>query len=383
MRLITTTAELEQVCGRLRAEPYVTVDTEFQRDRTYWPKLCLLQLAGKTDAVAVDPLAPGLDLAPALALMDDPAVVKVFHAARQDAEIFWRLTGRAPQPLFDTQIAAMVCGFGEEVGYETLVNKMAKAQLDKSSRFTDWSKRPLSDAQLHYAISDVTHLRVIYEKLRARIEKAGRLAWVEAEMQALCDPELFEQPPEESWRRLKIRSRDPRFLAVVQALAAWRERAAQSRDLPRNRVLRDDILLEVAAHKPGSLDELRGHERVNLDRESARQVVTAIEEALARPADELPRLPPPSVAPRGLGPLMDLLRVLLKLRCEEAEVAQRLVATSSDLEAIALDDEADVPALKGWRRAIFGEQALALKQGRLALTVEKRKPVVIELEEEG
>lgn len=381
MRLITDTAELAEVCGQLRNEPWVTVDTEFQRDRTYWPKLCLLQLGGSEDAVAVDPLAPGLDLAPALELMADRNVVKVFHAARQDVEIFWKLTGEAPQPLFDTQIAAMVCGFGEEVGYETLVNKLARTQLDKSSRFTDWSKRPLSEAQLRYALGDVTHLRVIYQKLRSRIEKAGRLAWVEAEMRALTDVRLFEQPPGQAWRRLKIRSRDPRFLAVVQALAAWRERSAQTRDLPRNRVLRDDILLEVAAHKPRSLEELRGHERVNLDRESARQVVEAVQEALALPEEALPRLPRPAETPRGLGPLMDLLRVLLKLRCEEAEVAQRLVATSSDLEAIALDDEADVAALAGWRRTIFGEQALALKQGRIALTVEKRKPVVIELED--
>jgi ribonuclease D len=380
MLLITTTAALEAFCGRLAGERFVTVDTEFMRDRTYWPKLCLLQIGGTEEAAAIDPLAPGIDLAPVLTLMRDDRILKVFHAARQDLEIFWRLMGRLPSPLFDTQVAAMVCGFGEEVAYETLVAKIAKGRLDKSSRFTDWSRRPLSEAQTRYALGDVTHLRVIYERLRARIETVGRLAWVEAELGGLADPRIFDQPAEESWRRLKFRSRDPRFVAIVQRLAAWRERAARERDLPRNRIVRDDLLLEIAAHRPRSVEELRGQERISLDRESARQVVAAIEEALALATDQLPHLEPPPEVPRGIGPLVELLRVLLKLRSEESEVAQRLIATTADLEALAQHDDPELPTLRGWRREIFGEEALALKAGRLALTVREGKPVVVPLE---
>lgn len=378
--LITTTAELAAFCNRLHGEPWITLDTEFMRDRTYWPKLCLVQVAGAREAVAIDSLAPGLDLSPLLALMADPTIVKVFHACRQDLEIFWRLMdGAVPAPVYDTQLAAMVCGFGEEVAYETLVARLAKGKLDKSSRFTDWSKRPLSEAQLRYALGDVTHLRVVYEQLLQRIEKAGRSSWVTGEMAALSNPGLFEQPPEESWRRLKLRTRDGRFLAIVQRLAAWRERTAQSRDLPRQRVIRDDLLLELAAARPRSVEELRAHERVSLDRRSAEQVAALIDEALGLSTAELPAIEPPPDPPRGLGPLIDLLRVLLKLRCESADVAQRLVASAADLEAIALDDAANVPALEGWRREIFGEAALALKQGRVALGVRGRAPAVIDL----
>lgn len=380
MPLITDTDTLAAFCARMRAERFIAMDTEFMRDRTYWPKLCLVQVAGAEEAVAIDALAPGLDLAPLLDLVALPDVLKVMHAARQDLEIFHRL-GQLPRPFFDTQIAAMVCGFGEEVAYETLVNKLAKAQLDKSSRFTDWSRRPLSEAQVRYALGDVTHLRVIYEELAARIERTGRMGWVAEELAALTRPGLYENPPEEAWRRLKLRSRDGRFIAIVQALAAWREREAQRRDLPRARIIRDDILLEVAASRPGSVEALRSLDRVNLDRESAAGVMAAIQTALALPKAELPRLPEPVVLPRGIGPIVDLLRVLLKYRCEEAEVAQRLVAGTADLEAIAVEDEADVPALHGWRREIFGEDALLLKAGRLALAVKGRRPVVIRLDQ--
>jgi ribonuclease D len=364
----------------MRRERFVAVDTEFMRDRTYWPKLCLVQVAGAEKAVAIDPLAPGLDLEPLLEVMADEAVLKVMHAARQDLEIFHRL-GRLPRPFFDTQLAAMVCGFGEEVAYDTLVAKLAKAQLDKSSRFTDWARRPLSEQQIRYALGDVTHLRVIYEKLAARIDEAGRMGWVAEEFEALLDPRLYEPPPEDAWRRLKVRSRDARFVAIVQALAAWREREARRRDLPRARIIRDDLLMEVAANRPQTVEQLRSLERVSLDRESAAGVVAAIKAALALPKEELPRLEEPVVLPRGIGPTIDLLRVLLKLRSEENEVAQRLVAGSSDLEAIALDDAADVPALHGWRREIFGEDALALKAGRLALAVRGRRPAVIRLDD--
>jgi ribonuclease D len=379
MTLITDQQSLADFCARMHRERFVAMDTEFMRDRTYYPKLCLVQVAGTGEAVAIDPLAPGLDLAPLLAVLADPAVLKVMHAARQDLEIFYHL-GQLPAPFFDTQVAAMVCGFGEEVAYDTLVSKLAGAQLDKSSRFTDWTRRPLSEPQIRYALGDVTHLRVIYDKLGARIEKAGRMGWVAEELQALLDPRLYSQPPEDAWRRLKLRTRDARFIAIVQALAVWREREAQRRDLPRARIIRDDLLMEVAANRPQSVEELKALERVNLDRDSVAGVVAAVKGAMALPRSALPAVPEPMVLPRGIGPTVDLLRVLLKYRSEESEVAQRLLASTADLEAIAVDDAADVPALHGWRREIFGNDALALKQGRIALAVRDRKPVVIRLD---
>ncbi len=383
MTLISTTSELRAVAERLGREPYVTIDTEFMRERTYWARLCLVQLAGRDEAVAVDTLAPGIDLAPLLELMADPAVLKVFHACRQDLEIFLKLMGgRLPEPVFDTQIAAMVCGFGEEVAYETLVNRLAKARLDKSSRFTDWSRRPLSEAQLAYALADVTHLRVIYEKLRQRIEAAGRMPWVEEETEGLLDPELYVTRPEDAWQRLKVRSREPRFIALVQHLAAWRERKAQARDLPRNRVVRDDLLLELAAQKPRDQDALRRLDRINLDKESMREVIQVIEQVFALPEAGLPRLPEPKPPVKGLGPTVDLLRVLLKQCADESDVAQRLIANAADLEALAQDDEADIPALHGWRRELFGARALELKAGRIALALENHQVVVLELEDE-
>ena len=379
MSLITDNDTLAAFCRRMHGERFVTIDTEFMRDRTYYPKLCLVQVAGEQEAVAIDPLAPGLDLGPLLAVLADESVLKVMHAARQDLEIFHNL-GRLPAPFFDTQVAAMVCGFGEEVAYDTLVSKLAGAHFDKSSRFTDWSRRPLSEAQIRYALGDVTHLRVIYAKLAERIEKAGRMAWVAEELQALLDPALYAQLPEEAWRRLKMRTRDARFVAIVQALAAWREREAQRRDLPRARILRDDLLMEVAANRPQSVDDLRALDRVNLDRESVAGVVAAVRSAVALPKSALPAVPEPVVLPRGIGPTVDLLRVLLKYRSEESGVAQRLLANTAELEAIAVDDEAEVPALHGWRREIFGEDALALKAGRIALAVRDRKPIVIRLD---
>jgi len=254
MTLLTTTAELVELCAELAEEPFVALDTEFMRDRTYWPKLCLIQLAGERRHAAVDPLAAEIDLQPLFALLADPAVLKVFHAARQDIEIFHHLTGQVPLPLFDTQLAAMVCGYGEEVGYETLVAQLTKARIDKSSRFTDWSRRPLSSEQLSYALADVIHLREVYQKLEQKLARTGRGEWVAQELAGLTSPATYRQEPEDAWKRIKLRSRDARFLAIVQALAAWRERAAQARDLPRNRVLRDDLLLEVAANRPRSQD---------------------------------------------------------------------------------------------------------------------------------
>ena len=383
MTLISTTSDLEAVMARLRQEPYITIDTEFMRERTYWAKLCLVQLAGKSEAVEVDTLAPGIDLQPLLDLLADTSVLKVFHACRQDLEIFQRLmNGSLPEPIFDTQIAAMVCGFGEEVAYETLVNRLAKAKLDKSSRFTDWSRRPLSQAQLAYALADVTHLRVIYEKLRRRIEEAGRLGWVEEETRYLTNPDLYVTKPEDAWQRLKVRSREPRFIALVQHLAAWRERKAQTRDLPRNRVIRDDLLMELAAQRPRNQDALRKLDRINLDKESMREVVAVVEAVFEIPEAELPRLPEPKPPVRGLGPTVDLLRVLLKQCADESDVAQRLIATSAELEALAQDDAADIPALHGWRRELFGAQALELKAGRIALALENHRVVLLELEDD-
>jgi ribonuclease D len=377
MTLLTTTREIAELCDELAQEPFVALDTEFMRDRTYWPKLCLVQLAGRNRHAAIDPLAQDIDLVPLFALMADPAVVKVFHAARQDVEIFHHLSGAVPTPLFDTQLAAMVCGYGEEVGYETLVSRLAKAQVDKSSRFTDWSRRPLTPQQLDYALADVTHLRVIYQRLEAQLRQTGRTEWVAQELAGLSDPNTYEQPPEEAWRRIKVRSRDPRFLAIVRALAAWREREAQRRDLPRNRVLRDDLLLELAASRPRSVEDLTRLRRISLDRASATAVMAAVRSALDLPEEELPVVEPPAKLPRGIGPLVDLLRVLLKFQCEEHHVAQRLVATTADLEAIAAFDEPDVPALRGWRLEVFGRAALTLKQGKVGLAVAKGQVAVV------
>ncbi len=373
MQVISDSASLAGFCQRLAEADYVTVDTEFMRVRTYWPQLCLVQLAGPDEAAVVDPLAEGLELGPLLDLMADPKVLKVFHAARQDIEIFYRLSGAVPAPLFDTQIAAMVCGFGDSVGYERLVAKLAKAHIDKSMRFTDWSHRPLSDKQLDYALSDVTHLRTAYDKLSRRIERTGRSGWLDEEMAVLTAPGTYAQDPEEAWRRLKTKSSSPRFYAVLREVTAWRESEAQSRDVPRNRVLRDDILLDIAAHAPQSEQELartRGLERNSRSQRTREGILAAVARGLAVPDDQCPLPPRNKPLPRGLKPVVDLLKVLLKAKCEEFDVAQKLVANSTDLERIADDDDADVPALSGWRRQVFGDDALALKHGKLALTID-------------
>lgn len=386
MTLLTTTAELNELCNELADEDYVTIDTEFMRDRTYWPKLCLVQIAGQSRFAAIDPMADGIDLQPLFDLLADPGVVKVFHACRQDVEIFYNLTGRTPSPLFDTQLAAMVLGYGDEVGYDVLVTEIANARIDKSSRFTDWSHRPLSDQQLTYALADVTHLRVIYEALRAELERAGRTDWATEELSNLTSPETYEQPPELAWKRLKIRTKDPRFIAIAKALATWREEEAQSRDLPRNRILRDDLLLEVAANRPTTQEAVLKIRRISVDKKSAAGIAATIQAALDLPKEQLPRLPKPQRLPRGIGPVVDLLRVLLKHQCEEHEVAQRLVANTGDLEQIAASDQADVRALRGWRFDVFGKAALALKHGALGLAIADGKITVFpmdDLEERG
>lgn len=380
--LIADTATLAAFCGRLAEAPFVTIDTEFLRDKTYWPILCLVQLAGPNEAAAIDALAEGLDLAPLFDLLANPNVIKVFHAARQDVEIFVRMTGKVPSPIVDTQVVAMVCGFGDSASYETLASKLAGARIDKSSRFTDWSHRPLSEKQLAYALSDVTYLRTVYERLQQKVEKSGRAHWVADEIEILTDPNTYRVDPDNAWIRLKPRSDKPRFLAVLKEVAAWREREAQSRDLPRNRVVKDETLLEIAAHPPRDAEALgrcRGLSRGFADGKMGDGILAAVNRGLDMPESDAPRLDPKADIPPGLGPIIELLRVLLKLRCDENEVAQKVIGNAGDLESIAADDNADVPALKGWRREIFGEEALKLKHGKLALTAAGKRVKVIEL----
>ncbi len=376
MTLINDSETLAAFCERQAGADYVTVDTEFMRDRTYWPRLCLVQIAGPQEAAAIDALAPDLDLGPLLALMANPSVTKVFHAARQDIEIFFHMSGTVPAPLVDTQVAAMVCGFGDAVSYETLAGRLAGASIDKSSRFTDWSQRPLTDRQLKYALADVVHLRVIYERLVKRLARTGRTEWVREEMTALTDPQSYRLDPREAWRRLKVRSDRPRFLAVLRELAAWREEEAQRRDLPRNRVLKDESLMEIAAHAPRTVEELarsRGLSRSIAEGRQGAAILAAVRRGLELPEADIPRPQARPELPASIGPVVELLRVLLKAKCEQHGVAQKLVASAADLELIAADDEAAVPALHGWRRELFGADALALKHGQLALAVAKNR----------
>lgn len=378
MKLINTTEELADACSRLAAHPFVTVDTEFLRETTYYPKLCLIQIASPDEAVMVDPLADGLDLAPFMALMTDQNVVKVFHAARQDLEIVWMLGRVLPTPLFDTQVAAMVCGYGDSVGYEQLVNDLAKARIDKSSRFTDWSRRPLSEAQLVYAESDVTHLRDIYLALQADLAASGRESWVAEEMAVLNSPGTYEVKPENAWQRLKGRLRKPKELAVLMELAAWREREAQHRDVPRQRVLKDDALMDIVQRAPRSAEALGELRSVPNGFERSRaggEVLAAVERALAIDPRNLPRLERERGRP-GNGAVLDLLKVLLKATADAERVAPKIIASTDDLEEIASDDQADVPALHGWRREIFGEKALALKNGTLSLKIVRGRVTV-------
>ncbi len=384
MKLITDSAELAEFCARLSAAEFVTVDTEFMRERTYWPRLCLVQLAGADEAAGVDPLAPGIELEPLLRLMNDPRVLKVFHAARQDLEIFYNLTGKVPAPLFDTQVAAMVCGFGESASYETLVAQLARAQIDKSMRFTDWAARPLSERQLNYALADVTHLRTVYMALAKRLMSNGRAQWLEEEMAVLLDPITYRTDPDEAWRRLKPRSARPKVLAVLREVAAWREREAQRRDIPRVRILRDEALLEIAVNaptKPEALARTRGLSQGFAEGRLGQDLLEAVKRGLELPEDRIPQLPPPPVTPPGIGPIVELLKVLLKLKCEEHHVATKLVASSADLDRIAASDDADVQALHGWRREIFGNDALALKHGRIALSMRARRIVMLRVGE--
>ncbi|MCP5086269.1 MAG: ribonuclease D [Rhodobacteraceae bacterium] len=374
MKTISNTDELAAFCKKCSEFDYVTIDTEFLRERTYYSKLCLIQIAhpgqGNAGAVLVDTLAPGLDLAPLYDLFQDESVVKVFHAARQDLEIFYVDQQIIPQPFFDTQVAAMVCGFGEQVGYETLARKIARQPLDKSSRFTDWSARPLSDKQKNYAIGDVTHLRVIYEFLAARLEETGRKGWVEEELQVLTSPETYVVNPEDAWRRVKTRSNSRKFLAAVKELAKFREEHARDHNIPRNRVYKDDALMELAATRPNSHQQLA---KSRLLLREARKgaisegILTAVKAVENYRPEDYPQAEPQRKKPVGCEGLADLLRVLLKANAEAVGVAQKLIANSAELDAIASGDPI-VPVFKGWRNEVFGRDAKALIQGEIALS---------------
>jgi ribonuclease D len=378
MDLITTTAALDDACRHLAELPFVTVDTEFMRETTYYSKLCLIQMAGPgSDGVLVDPLAAEIDLAPFYGLMADERVIKVFHSARQDLEIVWTQGGIIPTPLFDTQIAAMVCGYGDSVSYEQLANDLAKARIDKSSRFTDWSRRPLTDAQISYALSDVTHLVAVYEALRNELERTGRTAWLEDEMKVLTSPDTYRNDPDRAWMRLAGRMRKPREIAILMEVAAWREREAQARDVPRNRVLKDEAVIDLAVSAPRdaeSLGRLRsipnGFERSR----NAADILAAVESGLARDPGLVPV--PARSRQRAGGAVVELLKVLLKAVAEEERVAPKVIATVEDLEAIAERNDADVAALSGWRRTLFGAKALDLKAGRIGLSVNGGRIVV-------
>jgi len=382
--LITTTSELAEACQRFARHPFVTVDTEFLRETTFWPILCVVQVASDDEALAIDALAPDLDLKPLFALMADPKVVKVFHAARQDVEIFWKLAGTVPAPMFDTQVAAMVCGYGDQVSYSELVQSVCKVTLDKSSRFTDWARRPLAPAQIEYAIGDVTHLRDVYRALLAQLDKSGRRAWLDDEMKVLTSAATYEQHPERAWERFKTRARKPRDLAVLMDLAGWRESEAQTRDVPRARVLKDDVLIEVALAAPRTreaLANLRAFPRGMERSKAGDEIIAAVERGLARDPRTLPRLERERRNGGGSAATVELLKVLLRQVSDESGVASKMIATVDDLESIAADDRADVPALQGWRRKLFGERALQLKRGDLALTVEHGKVVALEWRE--
>jgi ribonuclease D len=382
MDVITSTEALAEACARLGARPFVTVDTEFMRETTYYPKLCLIQMAGPDDGVVIDPLAAGLELDPFFALMADERVTKVFHSARQDLEIIWNLGQLIPRPLFDTQVAAMVCGYGDSVSYEQLVNDLAKARVDKSSRFTDWSRRPLSEAQLAYALSDVVHLVKVYDALSNELERTNRSEWLAEEMAVLTSPETYRADPANAWQRLAGRMRKAREIAVLMEVAAWREREAQARDVPRGRVLKDEAVIDIAVGAPRSIEALgrlrsipNGFERSR----TAADILDSVERGLARDPKTVPVPQRPRHRP-NTGAAVELLKVLLTAVAEQVGVAPKIIATTDDLEAIAENDNADVAPLKGWRRRLFGDKALALKAGRLGLSLEKRKVVVQELQ---
>lgn len=382
MTPITTTADLETFCDKILGQPFVAVDTEFMRETTYWPKLCLIQAATPDDEAVIDPLAPGLDLEPFLQILRDESIVKVFHAARQDVEIFHNLKAM-PRPLFDTQVAAMAAGYGEQIAYDALVRNMLKIELDKSSRFTDWARRPLTENQLTYAQADVTHLAALYPRLKSRLEDEGRVAWVADDMKSLSDPALYDVSPENAWRRLKPRKQSPRYLSVYRAVAEWREKTAQLRDQPRGRILKDDAIDELASQAPtdaAQMERLRSVPKGFAGSRFGPELLETIREALRDPDATAPVIEKTrSPHNPAAGSVVELLKVLLKARAEDGGVASKLIATVSDLEMIAQDDNADTPALTGWRLEAFGADALRLKRGELALVLDGSRVRVVEV----
>jgi ribonuclease D len=380
MEPMTTTEMLAEACTRLSRHPFVTVDTEFLRESTYYPVLCVVQMASTDEAVVIDALAPDIDLQPFYQLMANEAVLKVFHAARQDIEIVWHRAGLIPHPIFDTQVAAMVLGYGDSISYEQLVQRITGDALDKSHRFTDWTRRPLTEAQLKYAVSDVTHLRDVYLRLSSDLARRDRAEWVFREMEVLTSPSTYQLEPEKAWQRLKTRVRKPKELAVLIELAAWREREAQARDVPRGRVLKDEVISDIAIHAPTTPEKLAHLRSIPKGFERSKwggDILAAVTRGLARDPKTLPRIEPATPAPNGAA-TVELLKVLLRMTAEKHGVAAKVIATVGDLDRIAADDEADVPALKGWRRKLFGDRALALKHGKLALAVEKGRVIAID-----
>ena len=373
MEPITSNQTLANACARLAAHPFVTVDTEFLRETTYYPKLCVVQIASADEAVVIDALADGIDLDPFFALMRNPDVLKVFHAARQDLEIVWHHAQIIPGPIFDTQVAAMVLGYGDSISYDQLVQRITGDTLDKSHRFTDWSRRPLTPEQIVYAISDVTHLRDVYLALSAELEKRGRTDWVFEEMGVLTSPETYRMDPEHAWERLKTRVRKPKEVAVLMEIAAWREREAQARDVPRGRVLKDDVLGDIAIHAPTTQEKLAGLRSVpkGFDRSKwGQDILLAVQRGLERDPKSVPRIERHRQVGNGSATI-ELLKVLLRMTSEQHGVAAKVIATVDDLEQITSESDADVPAMRGWRRELFGEKAIALKDGRLSLAIEK------------
>ena len=380
---ITSTIALTAACGRMARHDHITIDTEFVRETTFWPVLCLVQIACADEAVLIDPMAEGIDLAPLFELLADEAVTKVFHAARQDIEIFHHLGGRIPHPIFDTQVAAMVLGFGDAIAYDQIVKRITGAHIDKSSRFTDWALRPLTDRQLIYALADVTHLRDVYARLRTMLEERGRAHWVAEEMAVLTSPDTYEIRPEDAWKRLKLRVRKPAELAVMQRLAAWRERQARERDVPRNRILKDDAIYEAAQQRPKdqrALGRLRTVHKGMERSATGAAILDVVAQVGAMDKAELPVVPRGPSAPDRVGAASELLKVLLKLTAEKHNVAQRVIATSDHIDQIAAHgDRADVPAMRGWRRELFGDEALRLIAGRIALGFSDRKIASVDL----